>query len=83
LCYIGNIANGLIAPPANKINKNNTINFFRVLPVPLKFYHQERNHQGLNNTIPLPATGGGNVSGKIKTRERLGGLLKYYYRQAA
>ncbi len=46
-------------------------------------FHQERNHQGLNNAIPFPAAEVGNVSGKIKTRERLGGLLKYYYRQAA
>jgi transposase InsO family protein len=46
-------------------------------------FHQERNHQGLNNTIPFPASELGNVSVKIKTRERLGGLLKYYYRQAA
>ena len=38
------------------------------------FYH-ERNHQGLYNTIPFPASEVGNVSGKIKTRERLGGLL--------
>jgi len=46
-------------------------------------YHQERNHQGLDNKIirpefsPLPSTG------PIRCRERLGGILKYYYREAA
>ncbi len=46
-------------------------------------YHQERNHQGLDNKIirpefnPLPATG------TIRRRKRLGGMLNYYYREAA
>jgi len=43
---------------------------------------QERNHQGLDNTIPFPSETAGNVTGKIRKKERLGGLLKYYYRQA-
>ena len=49
----------------------------------LAHYHQERNHQGLDNTIPFPAEEVGNVEGDIKTKKRLGGLLKYYYRDAA
>ena len=49
----------------------------------LAHYHKERNHQGLNNTIPFPSETVGIVSGKISKKERLGGLLKYYYRQAA
>ena len=49
----------------------------------ISHFHQERNHQGLNNTIPFPAEKVGNCSGKVKTKERLGGLLKYYYRQVA
>ncbi|OPY89395.1 MAG: hypothetical protein A4E71_00010 [Smithella sp. PtaU1.Bin162] len=46
-------------------------------------YHEERNHKGLNNTVPFSAEHVGKTSGKIKTKERLGGLLKYYYRDAA
>ena len=45
-------------------------------------YHRERNHQGLDNELitPLPAIA--NDAVPIKSRERLGGVLKYYYRAA-
>lgn len=46
-------------------------------------YHEERNHQGLDNTIPFPFKEVGNTYGNIKCKERFGGLLKYYYRDAA
>jgi len=48
-------------------------------------FHTERNHQGKGNVIlfPEPADRIGQSSGKILTRERLGGLLKFYYREAA
>ena len=46
-------------------------------------YHNERHHQGLDNTIPFPSDKVGNIQGNIKCNERLGGLLKYYYRDAA
>ena len=46
-------------------------------------FHKERNHQGLENTIPFPSEKVGNTKGKIKCNKRLGGLLKYYYRDAA
>jgi transposase InsO family protein len=48
-------------------------------------YHTERNHQGKGNVLlfpggeDLPASRGSS----IECRERLGGLLKYYYRRAA
>jgi transposase InsO family protein len=47
-----------------------------------KHYHHERNHQGLSNQLILPdvALPG---DGPIVSRERLGGLLKYYHRPAA
>jgi len=47
-------------------------------------YHQERNHQGRDNEllIPLPSQEALGTS-SIRTRERLGGLLKFYYREAA
>ena len=46
-------------------------------------YHEERNHQGLDNQIIEPAGEIGAVAGKIVCRERLGGMLKYYHRDAA
>jgi putative transposase len=44
-------------------------------------YHGERSHQGLGNEIPVrpPAQ----REGPIRVADRLGGLLKYYYRAAA
>jgi putative transposase len=46
-------------------------------------YHAERNHQGLANQLITPASAVGNHSGQVRRRERLGGLLSYYYRDAA
>ncbi len=46
-------------------------------------YHTERNHQGLDNQIIEPADEVGQVAGKIGCRNRLGGMLKYYHRDAA
>ncbi len=46
-------------------------------------YHSERNHQGLDNTLIdgiFPDTDG---LGPVARRERLGGLLGFYYREAA
>jgi len=51
----------------------------------LSHYHAERNHQGKENVILFPAAADriGEPSGEIHTRERLGGLLKFYHRVAA
>ena len=48
-------------------------------------FHGERNHQGKGNVIlfPQPADRIGESSGPIRTPERLGGLLKFYCREAA
>ncbi len=46
-------------------------------------YHEERPHQGLDNCIPFPDASAGCPDGEIKCKERLGGLLKYYYRETA
>ena len=46
-------------------------------------YHTERNHQGLDNELIEPDEYVGNASGDVVRRERLGGLLSYYHRQAA
>jgi transposase InsO family protein len=44
-------------------------------------YHGERPHQGLENAL---ISGGPTLSeGRVEARDRLGGLLRYYYRRAA
>ncbi len=55
----------------------------RVMHEFVEHYHRERNHQGLSNRliIPEPSPAGG--PGAIRRRQRLGGMLNYYYRQAA
>jgi len=45
-------------------------------------YHQERNHQGLGNRL-IVSDLVSKTSGGIRRRERLGGMLNYYYRAAA
>jgi putative transposase len=49
----------------------------------LAHYHTERNHQGLDNQLIAPCVEVGAVVGKIECRERLGGMLRDYYRTAA
>ena len=48
----------------------------------VEHYHQERNHQGIGNQLidrpPAPP-----ATGSIRRRERVGGVLSYYYRSAA
>jgi putative transposase len=47
-------------------------------------YHHERNHQGKDNVLLFPSSGQGCESqDPIPCCERLGGLLKYYEREAA
>lgn len=49
----------------------------------LLYYHSQRNHQGLNNKIIEPDSHVGCGEGEVVCQERLGGLLRYYYRDAA
>ena len=50
----------------------------------LVHFHQERNHQGLENRIiELLAANTNAGKGIVRRRERVGGLLSYYYREAA
>jgi transposase InsO family protein len=44
--------------------------------------HAERNHQGLDNQLMAPESEVGQISGPVKRRDRLGGMLSYYYREA-
>jgi transposase InsO family protein len=45
-------------------------------------YHEECPHQGLANTLIAPNTASIDT-GAVRCRERLGGVLKFYYREAA
>jgi putative transposase len=50
----------------------------------VEHFHHERNHQGKGNVRLFPAVGqDSECQGQIQCRERLGGLLKYYAREAA
>jgi transposase InsO family protein len=46
-------------------------------------YHRERNHQGVDNKLICPDPKLVREGGEVKRLERLGGLLNYYYRNAA
>jgi hypothetical protein len=49
----------------------------------LTHYHHERNHQGLTNRLIASEPRVECQSGLVVRRERLGGLLTYYYRETA
>ena len=57
----------------------------RTLSEYLVHFHAERNHQGKGNVVLLPtaAQTKNRVDGSVGCKERLGGLLKYYHREAA
>jgi putative transposase len=46
-------------------------------------YHFERNHQGLDNRLIIPKSTTDATTGRVRKRERLGGMLNYYFRDAA
>jgi hypothetical protein len=48
-------------------------------------YHEERNHQGKDNVLLFPSAERPSSPGgdAIECKQRLGGMLKYYYREAA
>lgn len=48
-----------------------------------KHYHFERNHQGLGNRLIGCRAAGRTLKGRVVRRERLGGTLNFYYREAA
>ena len=49
----------------------------------LSHYHTERNHQGLDNQLIVREEEVNCQTGPVGRRERLGGLLSYYHREAA
>lgn len=46
-------------------------------------YHKERNHQSFDNSLLFPDPSLSTAHGEIACKERLGGVLKFYYREAA
>ncbi len=47
-------------------------------------YHHERNHQGKGNLLLFPVSGYTHrTDAPVRCRERLGGLLRFYHREAA
>ncbi len=46
-------------------------------------YHRERNHQSLDNRLIEATLASAPNTGAIKCRERLGGVLNFYFREAA
>ena len=46
-------------------------------------YHGERNHQELGNRLIEPGEEALSTTGEIVCRERLSGMLRYYYCRAA
>jgi putative transposase len=57
----------------------------RALREYLTHFHRERNHQGKGNVLLFPSRPGPafGLDRSVRCRERLGGLLKYYHREAA
>jgi hypothetical protein len=49
----------------------------------VSYYHAERHHPGLDHQLLEPEPRRGSDSGQVRRRERLGGLLRYYDRDAA
>ena len=46
-------------------------------------YHHERHHQGLSGRLIEADPSAGSREGRVVCRERLGGLLRFYHREAA
>jgi len=46
-------------------------------------YHHERNHQGLGNRLIMREEPCAHSTGAVQRRQRLGGMLNFYYRRAA
>ena len=49
----------------------------------VEHYHRERNHQGLDNQLIMAQAANENSMGPVQCRERPGGTLRFYYRDAA
>ena len=55
----------------------------RALSDYVEHFHAERNHQGKGNVLLFPRATDRHREGPVRCGERLGGLLRYYHREAA
>ena len=55
----------------------------RALKEYVAHFRSERNHQGVGNRLLEPCAMGNSTDEPIRCRERLGGMLNFYYREAA
>jgi transposase InsO family protein len=55
----------------------------RALTEYLTHYHGERNHQGVDNRLLRTSAACSGHSGPVRCRQRLGGMLNFYHREAA
>jgi hypothetical protein len=55
----------------------------RALSEYVDHFHAEPNHQGKGNVLLFPPPNDRQRDGPVRCRERLGGLLRYYHREAA
>ena len=49
----------------------------------MEYYHAEKNHQSLDNELIVPRGKVGGEREAIQRKQRLGGMLNYYDREAA
>jgi len=55
----------------------------RALRAFVEHYHLERHHQGLAGELIVPDANAGATEGRVACTERLGGMLRFYHREAA
>ena len=69
----------------SKLNLFGEASLRRTLREYVVHYHVERNHQGKDNVLlfPVATKAMNHGDGSVGCKERLGGLLKYYHREAA
>jgi putative transposase len=66
----------------NRIIPFGARHFRQTIAESVEHYHCERNHQGINNELIDAAATANDGGGRIRRRQRLGGLLNYYGRAA-
>jgi putative transposase len=59
-----------------------TEHFDHVCKEYMEHYHAERPHQAMGNAPLIAPAASGSTDGKVMCRERLGGVLRHYYREA-
>jgi hypothetical protein len=75
-----------IVPLFDRINRATNLVWPKYPDEPMyivRYSHQERNHQGLEDKLVRPEFRPLPKEGAIKCRKRLSGMLRYYHREAA